>query len=45
MLAVDATPELAKRLEPFEPATETRYLRWSVAGLPITRPYTDLRYW
>ena len=45
MLSVDQQPELAKRLEPLEPATETRYLRWNVPNLAITRPYTDLRYW
>ena len=40
MLSVDQQPELAKRLEPLEPATETRYLRWSPASPAITRPYT-----
>ena len=45
MLSVDHQPELAKRLEPLEPATETRYLRWNLASPRITRPYTDLRYW
>jgi GNAT superfamily N-acetyltransferase len=44
LVPADQAPELAKRLEPLEPATETRYLRWS-AQPPITRPYTDLRYW
>ena len=44
LVPVDHAPELAKGLEPLEPATETRYLRWS-AQPPITRPYTDLRYW
>ena len=45
LLSVDQQPELAKRLEPLEPATETRYLRWDLRQPPITRPYTDLRYW
>ena len=45
MLSVDQQPELAKRLEPLEPATETRYLRWNLASPQITRPYTDLRFW
>jgi hypothetical protein len=45
MLSVDQQPELAKRLEPLEPGTETRYLRWNLASPAITRPYTDLRYW
>lgn len=40
----DQEPALAKRLEAFDPASETRYLRWS-SQPPITRPYTDLRYW
>jgi GNAT superfamily N-acetyltransferase len=44
LLSVDQIPELAKRLEPFEPASETRYLRWN-AQPEITRPHTDLRYW
>jgi hypothetical protein len=44
MLAADQTPELAKRLERFEPASETRYLRWG-SKPDITRPHTDLRYW
>ena len=45
LLAVDQTPELAKRLDALEPAQETRYLRWNIADPAITRPYTDLRYW
>lgn len=45
LLSVDHQPELAKGLEPLEPATETRYLRWNLASPAITRPYTDLRYW
>ena len=46
LVAVDQTPELVKRLEKLEPASETRYLRWGAnAKLQITRPYTDLRYW
>jgi hypothetical protein len=44
MLSLDQQPEL-KRLEPLEPATETRYLRWGLASPAITRPYTDPRYW
>ncbi|HTO06520.1 MAG TPA: hypothetical protein VMR86_05620 [Myxococcota bacterium] len=44
LLSLDQAPELAKRLEPLEPASETRYLRWN-AKPEITRPHTDLRYW
>lgn len=42
---LDHAPALAKRLESLEPGIETRYLRWGNPTLPITRPYTDLRWW
>lgn len=39
------TPALARRLEAEKPALETRYLRWGVKDLPVTRPHTNLVYW
>lgn len=38
-------PALAARMEQLSPELDTRALRWGVKEPPITRPYTDLRYW
>lgn len=43
--SVEHLPALAERTQQFAPELDTRALRWSVKELPITRPYTDLRYW
>ena len=42
---LEQTPSLVKRIEAWQPTTETRYLRWDVNELPVTRPHTNLVYW
>ena len=32
-------------MENSRPELDTRALRWGLKEPPITRPYTDLRYW
>ncbi len=42
---LDQLPAVAAKLERFEPAPETRALRWELQEPAIRRPYTDLVYW
>ena len=45
LISLDHLPTLADELAVFQPEPDTRALRWAVKEPPITRPYTDLRYW
>jgi hypothetical protein len=38
-------PALARKLAPYEPASETRGIRWGIAEPMLTRPYIDFAYW
>ncbi len=45
VIGLDHQDRLAAALERYEPVREERLLRWSMPEVPMTRPYTDLRYW
>ena len=45
VIGLDHQERLAAALEGYEPVSEERFLRWSMPDVPMTRPYTDLRYW
>ena len=45
VIGLDYQDRLGAELERFEPVAEERHLRWSMPDVPLTRPYTDLRYW
>ena len=42
---IEHLPRLAALMDGHHPELDTRALRWNLKELPITRPYTDLRYW
>jgi len=42
---LDYLPALAQQLARYEPAPETRALRWGLQDYPIERPHIDLAYW
>jgi hypothetical protein len=45
VIGLDHQDRLRAELERFESVAEERHLRWSMPDVPLTRPYTDLRYW
>ena len=45
VIGLDYQDGLAAALAGFESVPEERRLRWDLADVPMTRPYTDLRYW
>lgn len=44
VIGLDHQEGLAAALAGFEPVAEERILRWDLPAVPLTRPYTDLRY-
>ena len=44
-IPIEHLPSLVAKMEKSRPELDTRALRWGLKEPPITRPYTDLRYW
>ena len=42
---IEHLPTLVTAMEKSNPELDTRLLRWGLKDPPISRPYTDLRYW
>jgi hypothetical protein len=42
---IEHLPGLVALMDRHHSELDTRALRWNLKELPITRPYTDLRYW
>jgi hypothetical protein len=44
-IPIEHLPKLVAMMDKSRPELDTRALRWGLKEPPITRPYTDLRYW